>query len=515
MTQTNIELNEQFIKALGLMESSAKNVFITGKAGTGKSTLLKFFRENTQKTIAVLAPTGTAAVNIKGQTIHSFFGFKPDVTLESIKAIKESKKKENIYKKLDAIIIDEISMVRADLLDCIDKFLCLNGKKETKPFGGVQVMCIGDLYQLPPVIQNREKQIFTSHYPTPYFFSAHCFKSLDLEFIELDKIYRQSDTKFIQLLNNIRNNSITDSEIEIINERYDASFEPSLDDFYIYLTTTNANAQAVNTQKLKGIKSKEFTFTGIIEGDFAKEQLPTLVELKLKVGAQVMMLNNDANGRFINGTIGKIIDIDVDYSVPKLVILLEKGKKVSISPYIWESYRFYLEGSALKSSITGTFMQYPVMLAWAITIHKSQGKTFEKVILDIGKGTFAHGQIYVALSRCTSLEGLVLKKQIAKKHVWMDFNVVKFITDYQYKKSDLLCALENKMIILEKAIKHKATIHITYLKAKDEKSKRSITPIAVGEMEYLNKPYIGVKAFCLKRQEYRVFRVDRILEISQ
>jgi len=406
-------------------------------------------------------------------------------------------------------------MVRADLLDCIYKFLRLNGKKETKPFGGMQVICIGDLYQLPPVVSSKEKQIFKSHYLTPYFFSAHCFKSLNLEFIELDKIYRQSDTKFIQLLNNIRNNSITDTEIEIINQRYDANFEPSLDNFYIYLTTTNASAEAINSQKLKIIKSKEFTFTGIVEGDFANEQLPTLVELKLKVGSQVMMLNNESNGRFINGTIGKIIAIDADNSIAKLVILLETGKKVSIGSYTWESYKFYLEGNQLKSSITGTFTQYSVMLAWAITIHKSQGKTFEKVILDIGKGTFAHGQMYVALSRCTSLEGLVLKKQIAKKHVWMDFNVVKFITDYQYKKSNLLCSLEDKVTIIQEAIKHKSTINITYLKAKDEKSQRLIEPITVGKMEYLNKPYIGVKAFCLKRQEYRVFRVDRILEINQ
>ncbi|WP_306668681.1 AAA family ATPase [Candidatus Cardinium sp. cByotN1] len=514
MTQTNIELNEQFIKALDLMKSGEKNVFITGKAGTGKSSLLKHFRENTQKKIAVLAPTGTAAVNIKGQTLHSFFGLKPDVTLAAIKTIKENKNKENIYKKLDAIIIDEISMVRADLLDCIDKFLRLNGKNENKPFGGVQVICIGDLYQLPPVVPSKEKQIFQSHYPTPYFFSAHCFKSLNLEFIELDKIYRQRDTTFIELLNHIRNNSITDSEIGIINERYDAVFEPDLDDFYIYLTTTNASAQAINAQRLKGIKSKEFTFDGTIEGDFPKEQLPTLVELNLKLGAQVMMLNNESNGKFINGTIGKIIAIDRDNAVPKLVILLEIGKKVTVGPYTWESYKFYLEDSQLKSTTTGAFTQYPVMLAWAITIHKSQGKTFEKVVLDIGKGTFAHGQIYVALSRCTSLEGLVLKKPIAKKHVWMDFHVVKFATNYQYQKSDLLCSLEDKITILQRAIKDKATIHITYLKAKDEKSQRSIQPISVGEIEYLSKTYIGVEAFCLKRKEYRVFRVDRILEIN-
>jgi ATP-dependent DNA helicase PIF1 len=512
----NIELNEQFVKSLNFMESNTKNVFITGKAGTGKSTLLTYFRKNTQKKVAVLAPTGTAAVNIKGQTIHSFFGFKPDVTLESIKTRRKDlgNKKEDIYRTLDAIIIDEISMVRADLLDCIDKFLRLNGKKIDKPFGGLQIIFIGDLYQLPPVVPSKEKLIFKSYYSTPYFFSAHCFEGLEMEFIELGKIYRQSDLKFIQLLNAIRNNSIIDTDIEIINECYNEDFEPDIDDFYIYLTTTNANAELINSQRLSVIKGKEFTFTGRVEGNFAKEQLPTLIDLKLKLGSQVMMLNNDINGRFINGTIGKIMNIDRDYEIPKLIILLETGKKVSVTPYSWESYNFYLEGTELKSNITGTFTQYPVMLAWAITIHKSQGKTFDKVILDIGKGTFAHGQMYVALSRCTSLKGLVLKKKISKKHIWMDFNVVKFVTNYQYKKSAILCPTEDKIKIIQEAIKNKSTINVTYLKANDEKSNRLIQPTTIGKMQYLGKTYIGVKAFCLKRQEYRVFKVERMLDIS-
>lgn len=511
----NIELNEQFVKSLNFMESNTRNVFITGKAGTGKSTLLTHFRKNTQKKIAVLAPTGTAAVNIKGQTIHSFFGFKPDVTLESIKRRKDlGNKKEDIYRTLDAIIIDEISMVRADLLDCIDKFLRLNGKKIDKPFGGLQIIFIGDLYQLPPVVPSKEKLIFNSYYSTPYFFSAHCFEGLEMEFIELDKIYRQSDLKFIQLLNAIRNNSITDTDIEIINERYNEGFEPDTGDFYIYLTTTNANAALINSQRLSVIKGKEFTFTGRVEGNFAKEQLPTLIDLKLKLGSQVMMLNNDINGRFINGTIGKIVSIDGEYEIPKLIILLETGKKVSVTPYTWESYNFYLEDTELKSNITGTFTQYPVMLAWAITIHKSQGKTFDKVILDIGNGTFAHGQMYVALSRCTSLAGLVLKKKIFKKYIWMDFNVVKFVTNYQYKKSAILCPTEDKIKIIQEAIKNKSTVNVTYLKANDEKSNRLIQPTTIGEMQYLGKTYIGVRAFCLKRQEYRVFKVDRMLDIS-
>jgi ATP-dependent DNA helicase PIF1 len=512
----NIEFNEQFLRAFDLMESTVNNVFVTGKAGTGKSTLLNHFRNNTEKQLAVLAPTGTAAVNIKGQTVHSFFKFKPNVTLASIKAGRSSgdTKKENIYKKLDIIIIDEISMIRADLLDCIDKFLRINGKKFDQPFGGIQMIFIGDLYQLPPVVPSSEKEIFKSHYTTPYFFSAKCFQGLNMEFIELDKIYRQSDAKFINVLNAIRNNSATDDDINIINERYNENFEPNINDFYIYLTSTNTNAELLNSQRLSKIKAKEYTFTGAIEGSFAKEQLPTLIELKLKVGAQVMMLNNDSGGRFINGTIGKITSIDTDDEIPKLIILLETGKRVSIAPYTWESYNFYLEGAELRSGITGTFTQYPVMLAWAITIHKSQGKTFDKVILDIGKGTFAHGQMYVALSRCTCLEGLVIKKKIAKKHIWMDWNVVKFVTDYRYKKSAQECPTGDKIKIIEDAIKNRLTLNITYLKAKDEKSSRLIQPTYVGEMLYLGKTYTGIQAFCLKRRENRVFKVDRILEIS-
>ena len=281
-----------------------------------------------------------------------------------------------------------------------------------------------------------------------------------------------------------------------------------------YPNTYTYSATFLTTVGVSKIKAKEYTFTGVTEGNFAKDQLPTLIDLKLKIGAQVMMLNNDSGGRFINGTIGKITSIDKDEEIPKLIILLETGKTVSIAPYTWESYHFYLEGTELKSGITGTFTQYPVMLAWAITIHKSQGKTFDKVILDIGKGTFAHGQMYVALSRCTCLEGLVIKKKIAKKHIWMDWNVVKFVTEYQYKKSAQECPTEDKIKIIEDAIKNRLTLNITYLKAKDEKSSRLIQPTYIGEMLYLGKTYTGIQAFCLKRRENRVFKVDRILAIS-
>ncbi|MES2215481.1 MAG: DEAD/DEAH box helicase [Pseudomonadota bacterium] len=423
---SSIELNEQFLQTLELMELGQQNLFITGKAGTGKSTLLNHFKTVTQKKIAVLAPTGAAAVNIKGQTIHSFFGFKPDVTPESVKVTK----KKNIYKSLDAIIIDEISMVRADLLDCIDKFLRFNGKDPSRAFGGIQMIFIGDLYQLPPVVQSSERQIFQSHYHSPYFFSAHCFEEIEIKYIELKTIYRQSDPKFISLLNSIRNNTTSDQEIALLNERYNESFNSTPQDFCIYLTTTNANAELINSQRLQQVTETEFTFQGAIEGDFAKNQLPTAADLKLKIGAQVMMLSNDFMGRYINGTIGKILDIERGDEDPKLVILLESGKRVKVSPYTWELYNFYLEGVELKSKVVGSFTQYPVTLAWAITIHKSQGKTFDKVVLDIGYGTFAHGQIYVALSRCRTLEGLVLTKKILKKHILMDSAVSKFSLRY-------------------------------------------------------------------------------------
>lgn len=511
----NIDLNPQFIKAIDLMELGDKNIFITGKAGTGKSTLLNHFRQNTKKKVAVLAPTGSAAVNIKGQTIHSFFSFKPSITLESIK-IKSTNKnnKKNIYKALDIIIIDEISMVRADLLDCIDKFLRLNGKKIEQPFGGVQIVFIGDLYQLPPVVSSHEKEIFKSYYSTPYFFSARCFEQLEMEFIELDKIYRQSDQYFINLLNAIRNNSITDIDIAKINARYNKDFEPEADDFYIYLTTTNANAELINIKRLDQINNKQYIFEGEVEGEFGKEQLPTPTTLKLKIGSQIMMLNNDSNGRWINGTIGVIVGIDINEEPAEINILLETGTKVNITPHNWELYNFYLDGAELQSKIVGTYKQYPLMLAWAITIHKSQGKTFEKAILDIGNGTFAHGQMYVALSRCTSLEGLVLKKEIAKRHIIMDYNVVRFVTQYQYNKAAALCSVEERIEIIKSAINNKSTLNIIYLKANDEKSFRQIQPINVGEMQYLGRNYLGLEAFCLTKQSARVFRVDRILEIN-
>jgi len=385
--QKGIELNADFQRALAIMERTATKAFITGRAGTGKSTLLEYFRTITKKKIAVLAPTGVAALNVKGQTIHSFFKFKPNVTLQKIKRIKKDEDHPaTIYEKLDSIIIDEVSMVRADLLDCVDKFLRLNGPKKYFPFGGIQMIFVGDLYQLPPVVSNDEKEIFDAAYETPYFFSARVFESFKMEFVELEKIYRQHDEGFIDLLNAIRNNSITEAELKLLNRRFLPEYTPPPDDFYIYLTTTNKTAELINMERLEMLPGETYAFTGSLEGEFGKESLLTAVELQMKTGAQIMMLNNDAAGRWVNGTIGKVLGIEfVENNEAIIIAELSDGETVTISPYTWEIYKFYIKDAALESAIVGRFTQYPLMLAWAVTIHKGQGITCEKVIFDIGR----------------------------------------------------------------------------------------------------------------------------------
>jgi len=514
--QPQIDINEQFRHALDIMENSDRSIFITGRAGTGKSTLLNYFRHVTRKKVAVLAPTGVAALNVKGQTIHSFFRFKPGITPDRVKRLRSAGDSRSIYRKLDAIVIDEVSMVRADLLDCVDRFLRLNGPKADKPFGGIQMAFIGDLYQLPPVVTSGEKAVFQSLYETPYFYGARVFDSFEMEFVELEKIYRQHDEQFITLLNAIRNNSVTGEGLELLNQRYQPEFEPLPDDFYVYLTTTNRLAEEINGKRLAGLKGRLHTFTGSIEGNFGEEYLPTAIDLQVRVGAQVMMLNNDTEGRWVNGSIGKITGVAQNSGGDHIIIAeLAEGEEVEVTPFTWEIFRFFVEGGGLRSEVIGTFTQYPLMLAWAVTIHKAQGKTFDRVIIDVGRGTFAHGQMYVALSRCTTLGGIVLKKLALKKHIWTNYLVMDFLTRYQYKKAEQSCPVDGRIEAIKKAIENEASLEIVYLKPSDEKTTRVVRPETVGEMEYRGKKYVGMRAFCLKRNENRVFRVDRILEIRE
>lgn len=333
-----------------------------------------------------------------------------------------------------------------------------------------------------------------------------------MEMIELEHVYRQKDQKFIDILNAIRNNSVTEEALERLNERVDRTFQPSEKDFYIYLVPTNAYAASINEERLEHLKGKCYAFEGIISGAFESTHLPTQRHLTLKVGAQVMMVNNDARGRWINGTIGKVLGIEKEGAI---ITELETGKVVEVLPYEWELYKYFLNEGGIQSEVVGTFTQYPLKLAWAITIHKSQGKTFNKAIIDVGNSVFVSGQTYVALSRCTSLEGMILKKPIEKKHIWSDYHIVKFVTQYQYDKSEQACSITDKIKLLKEAANRKQPIRIVYLKATDTKSKRTIIPLEVGDMDYKGKPFQGVIAYCLERKEERVFRVDRILDIEK
>ncbi len=421
-------LDENFNLILQLLESSSENIFLTGNAGTGKSTLLDHFRNTTGQNISVVAPTGVAAVNVKGETIHSFFGFPPNITAE--RAIDEAKrtKKGKIFKALDILIIDEISMVRADLLDAIDLFL-QTARHKPHAFGGVKVVMVGDLHQLPPVVTADEKQALASLYDSPYFFSSKVFKSLfdgllpQLKLVELQNIYRQTDQKFIDLLNRIRNKETTDKDLDLLNERLATDGE-SLEN-YIILTTINDQADKMNQLKLDEIEGPTYTFNAVRSGLFPAQQFPAADTLFLKTGARIMLLNNDPQGRWINGTLGTLYRVTPEGAFVKI----DGGEVEKVEAVTWSSYKtvFNETTRALEIKNIGSFKQMPLRLAWAITIHKSQGKTFDRVAIDLGRGAFAHGQTYVALSRCTSLSGLKLFRPIQPESIIVDTRVVTFL----------------------------------------------------------------------------------------
>ena len=512
-----LDFNEAFLHALDLMENTQRSLFVTGKAGTGKSTLLQHFCANTKKAPVVLAPTGVAALNVKGETIHHFFRFSIDVTVQKIREKKIRPRNPKLYKKLKTIVIDEASMLRADLLDCVDAALRLYGPDAARPFGGVQMIFVGDLYQLPPVVAGEEKEIFARYYRTPYFFSAHALEGVELEIVELEKAYRQKDQGFIDLLNRIRNNSVDDGDIARLNERFSQHPVPDHEAFSIHLTATNRRADEINEARLAALKGKTHTATARIEGDFGKEYYPTAVTLKFKAGAQIMLVNNNRDGRWINGTLGVIKALRKDEEGESyLEVTLREGQEsVAVYPFTWEVYRFTLQDGAVVSEAIGTFTQLPVRLAWAVTIHKSQGKTFERVVVDLDRGAFATGQTYVALSRCTSFDGIVLKTRIEKHHIRTDYRIFDFLTGYRYRQSEAALPLERKVALIEKAIVEKARLSLTYLKANDTKSDRVVIPLSVGTQSYEGKQFHGMKAFCTKAQEERMFRVDRILKMEK
>jgi ATP-dependent DNA helicase PIF1 len=434
MAETKVEINDGFRVALRVIEETRDHVFVTGRAGTGKSTLLEHFRDRTRKSIAVLAPTGVAAVNVGGQTIHSFFSFRPGITVDAVR--RRYGRKSRVYKELDAVVIDEVSMVRADLLDCVDRFLRLNGPRQSVPFGGVQMIFIGDPYQLPPVVSGEEEVLFRAgEYASPYFFDALAFQNLSFHFIELEKVYRQEDPGFVELLDAVRTSCCNDAHLARINARLVQSFR-GFGRGYVHLTTRTFMADEINARMLGQLRGRAHAFQGSLSGEFPENRVPTALHLVLKRGAQVMLLNNDAQGRWVNGDLGEVV-MARERGGGHVEVRLFDGSVERVTPYMWEQARFVYDERSRRvvSEVVGRFTQYPLRLAWAVTIHKGQGKTFDRVVVDFGHGAFAPGQAYVALSRCRSLEGLALVRPLESRHVFTDSRVDEFMQRLRFSQS--------------------------------------------------------------------------------
>ena len=422
-TNTQLELANNIIKYTGT------NLFLTGKAGTGKTTFLHTLRENSPKRMVVVAPTGVAAINAKGVTIHSFFqlSFAPFVpgTKPSSEFFRFSKEKINILRSLDLLVIDEISMVRADLMDAVD-YVLRHFRHKEQPFGGVQLLMIGDLEQLAPVVKDDEWSLLDEHYPSPFFFDSRALKETPYVCVELKTVYRQSDMRFINMLNRVRENSIDSTLLQELNKRYKPDFKPGNEEGYITLTTHNRQAQLMNSKKMAGIREKSYTYEAKIKGAFPDYSFPTDEKLELKKGAQVMFVKNDLSPdkRYYNGKIAVITRID-----ERLVVVQgkEDEQPIVVEKALWSNMKYTInpDTKELQEEEEGSFEQYPLKTAWAITVHKSQGMTFDKAIIDAG-ASFTHGQVYVALSRCRTLEGLVLHSPLSANAIIRSGNIDDF-----------------------------------------------------------------------------------------